>query len=690
MNMLRFLREKSRNIIVTLRVSILSIFSILFLILLSTVVSIFYFHVSGIVERASFLLMSKSSFAALSEFTLELAPNQAETIISSKNIRQYVVTVNDPNLLIAYMVHILKETQLAEGAFWSDIEGNFIYVKKTPPDHFTAEIIDRTHQPTTITYLLLDIMHRELSRTSAPLTFDPRQTSWYQLAIKSKKAIWSNFYLNRNDEFLGLVVASAAVDDNNNLLGVFGINVSLNLLSQYIAKQKITNNSEFYILDPNGKIIAASDSNANLANIKDISLPGAQSFKHFQHRATQEFKIKVNGINYLATFKPIPLLADAGWLIGIVVPEIDFSQEIHRLENFYLFLDILIFLCGLLIMSKILTAITKPLNRLVQEVERIKSFHLTEAESLPSHISEVVKISNAIEDMKAGLRSFKRYVPASLVRQLVRTGEGVQIGGTKKPLAIFFSDIQNFTAIAEKEDENQLTEQICEYFEELTRIIIRNSGTIDKYIGDSLMTFWGAPLKVDYPCHDAARSALHIKNKLNQLNAIWQKENKPPFFTRIGIHFGEAIVGNIGSSERLNYTVLGDAVNIASRLVDVNKIYGTSILVSDTVYQQLQDEFVFRLVDYVKLKGRLEVTAIYELLGENKADLSFDIDQYSKSFIKGFALYQQQKWVDAIEVFKECIILYSEDSVAKVFIERCQKLAKNPRSHWDGIWRISE
>jgi adenylate cyclase len=296
-------------------------------------------------------------------------------------------------------------------------------------------------------------------------------------------------------------------------------------------------------------------------------------------------------------------------------------------------------------------------------------------------------LSQAIHSMKKGLQSFQRYVPAVLVRQLIETGNDVSIGGSKKKLAILFSDITNFTSIVEKEKPTQVMVQVCEYLNELSNIILQERGTIDKYIGDSIMAFWGAPLDEADPCRLAARAAVRCIKRLEVLNTKWRNEGKVQYPTRIGIHWGEAIVGNMGSSERLNYTAIGDAINFANRLEGINKVYGTNIIVSEAFFKKIQHDFVLRKVDYIVVKGRTSAGFIYELLAENKQDLSFDIDLYRSAFDKGFAAYQNQEWDEAIRCFSECLNIYPQDKVAPIFIDRC-KIFKDslPMQGWQGIW----
>jgi adenylate cyclase len=306
-------------------------------------------------------------------------------------------------------------------------------------------------------------------------------------------------------------------------------------------------------------------------------------------------------------------------------------------------------------------------------------------------IREIQEIDDQLIAMKKSLRSFQKYVPSTLVRQLIETREVAHLGGSKKTLAVLFSDIEKFTTIAEKMSPDLLTHQISQYFDELTKVIINENGTIDKYIGDAIMAFWGAPQSIDNPCECAATAALLCIKRSNELNQQWQKEKKPVFMTRMGIHLGDAIVGNLGSSERLNYTAIGDTINIANRLVQMNKIYGTQIIVTQKVYEVLKNHFIMRKIDLATLKGRAESHDIYELMSFDKKTLSFDIDQYTDIFDRAFQYYQQRKWDEALALFSECLKVYPEDTVAIVFMNRITQFKINPpTATWNGEWNIIE
>jgi adenylate cyclase len=345
-----------------------------------------------------------------------------------------------------------------------------------------------------------------------------------------------------------------------------------------------------------------------------------------------------------------------------------------------IFLSLLILLISIFIISKLASRIVQPLNKLTKETEHIKNFNLDGNIEISSRIKEIISLSEGLNTMKKGLRSFQKYVPSSLVHQIIRAGADAKVGGSKRKLVILFSDIENFTSITQKQKPAVLMSQLNEYLNILSECII------DKYVGDSIMAFWGAPLKIKEPAKHAANAALKCIHVVSKMHSQWSEQGLPTLFTRIGIHLGDSIVGNVGSSKRMNYTAVGDSINIASRLETVNKFYGTTIIVSEAVYKEIKNSFIFRFIDKAILHGTTETAIIYQLLAKNKTELSFDIDEYNSMYAKAFVAYENSQWDEAIFHFNQCLEIYPEDTVAHIFINRCQTFKSNPPAVWDGIW----
>jgi adenylate cyclase len=308
----------------------------------------------------------------------------------------------------------------------------------------------------------------------------------------------------------------------------------------------------------------------------------------------------------------------------------------------------------------------------------------------PSRIIEVQTLTTALDEMKRGLRSFRKYVPADLVRELLASGQEAEIGGKRLELTIHFSDIVGFTSVAESLPPEQLVLNLGEYLEEMSEHIAATGGTVDKYIGDAIMAFWGAPRPdADHALH-ACEAALENRDRLDALNARWEAAGRPRFDARVALHTGEVVVGNVGSGARLNYTVIGDAVNLASRLESLNKRYGTRLMISETTWARVSHAMVARPLDKVSVKGKAASVVIYELLGR-KSRVSADALEAADRHAQAFSLYLERRWSEAIVVLREQLERRPSDGPTRILLERCERWAASPApSDWDGIERMTE
>jgi adenylate cyclase len=231
-----------------------------------------------------------------------------------------------------------------------------------------------------------------------------------------------------------------------------------------------------------------------------------------------------------------------------------------------------------------------------------------------SYIKEVHELGLTVSLAQRAIWSFSRFVPKELVRRVVDNSISTELGGVRQEITVLFTDVRGFTSIAESSDPDALMRQTSRYFTALTEAFLAEAGTVDKFIGDAVMVFWNAPNSQPDHVERACRAALAGKMASERLNAQFEGEGLQPFFTRFGIHVGEAVVGNLGSAERMNYTALGSTVNLAARLEGLNKEYGTAILASEDVYAQARQRFRFKAIGSVIAKGMTTETHIYELI----------------------------------------------------------------------------
>ncbi len=285
--------------------------------------------------------------------------------------------------------------------------------------------------------------------------------------------------------------------------------------------------------------------------------------------------------------------------------------------------------------------------------------------------------------------TFQKYVSPEIVEEILKDPSKLELGGMKMEMSVFFSDIRGFTTISEQLDPKALSDLLNHYLTPMTDIIFKNAGTLDKYMGDAIMAFFGAPVPSKEHSAQACRAALFQIDKLFELQKFYQEQGLPMLDIGIGINTGEMSVGNMGSETVRNYTVMGDSVNLGSRLEGINKQYGTRIIISEFTKNKISaDEFLYREIDWVKVKGKNEPVKIYELM--NQGDIpQIQKDQVIK-FNSGFLLYHEQQFEKAIQEFNAARSFNASDQTSQLYIERCQNYMKNPPGDsWDGVFTMT-
>ncbi len=382
-----------------------------------------------------------------------------------------------------------------------------------------------------------------------------------------------------------------------------------------------------------------------------------------------------------------PLFTADGKFDGIVGIDVA-AQEIlaheHQLALLAIVCSLVTLLFAVIFSSIIASRISDALTSLSNEVHKVENLDLSDNQAPSTSIREIIYMSSAIDGMKKGLRSFKKFVPADIVIELMKHKKEAVLGADKRPLTILFSDIADFTTISEKLSSEELSANLGRYLQCLSHIIKDHSGTIDKFIGDAIMAFWGAPnADVDHARH-ACTAALKCQQELQVLNAQLVKEGFPAFHTRIGINTGDCIVGNMGHEDRLSYTAIGDHVNMASRVESINKMYGTHLLITENTWSLVKDHFEARAIDSVVVKGKTKALVIYELVAE-KNNISAAEKKYLQDFNLAFSLLNENKIEAAQSAFQMLALARPKDTPTQLALERIAKSkqssgsAVNPR-----------
>ncbi len=283
------------------------------------------------------------------------------------------------------------------------------------------------------------------------------------------------------------------------------------------------------------------------------------------------------------------------------------------------------------------------------------------------------------------LGAFKHYLAPAIVEQILSNPSQLRLGGAEYEVTILFTDLAGFTTISESLSPTELRTLLTTYFQEMMEILTGEHATLDKFIGDAIMVYFGCPvIEPGHPAQ-ACRAAVAMQWRLQQLNLVWRRQGLQELRMRVGINTGFVIAGNMGTEKIFNYTILGDSVNLASRLEGVNKEYGTSTIISQYTYERVRDEVAVRELDSIRVKGKARPVSIYEL-AVHKGDLSPKTEELWMNYAEGLSSYRRMRWDQAISKFRQALAIDENDQPSKTLLERCYSYRQGPPPPgWDGV-----
>jgi adenylate cyclase len=519
---------------------------------------------------------------------------------------------------------------------------------------------------------------------------DPRLRPWYAEAKASHRQEWSETYIlygsKGEPELPGITCATPIVASDGTFQGVLGAGFDVIGLSMYLRSLTVGSNGYAFVVECRddgtrrvvahkepkllirkakprpGNQVTAIEKTATLELVptQELADPRVPAFLAqipgglvpSKIRGTTRIAFELDGVRYLGAYSCLSNRETPDWLICLVMPESDVLAQVYESNRATFGIGVLILVVAIGIGLLVAAQVARPLERIALETEAIGRIQLQPQAVAHSIVKEVDRLAEAVEQTKTSLRSFRKYVPAELIQRFHSTGLEAGLGGECRRMSVSFCDIANFTTLSESLPPEELVRHLADYFGPLSADVTATGGTVDKYIGDAIMAYWGAP--APNPDHAAAacESALRNQASLEALRIRWRLEGKPELFARVGIQTGDAIVGNIGSEARLNYTVMGDTVNLASRLEGLGKVYGANILIGESTYREARDRIIARPVDRVTVQGKTEGMMVYELLAmktENRPDL----EELARLSNLALEAYQARDWETALDYFAE-------------------------------------
>lgn len=546
--------------------------------------------------------------------------------------------------------------------------------------------------------------------------YDPRRRPFYTGA-DLEEIHWTSPYYFFITKDAGLTVSQKWRDPASGQIRLVAFDLLLRDLSDFTSSLRPSPNGTAFVVHDDGSLVglpadarwtnsdeireilrkasnqADSDQAATLLTPEDLGLTVVgDAVSAWRDRGDDQqgvFSFRSDGGAWWSGFRKFDLHDQALW-IGIAVPESDFLGEAERQRYTVLAVSTAAVLLALLLAGIVARHFSRPLEALAEQSAKIRDLNLADAPAVRSSVREIKQLAEAQSQMLTGIRSFSRYVSVALVRDLVRRGEVAMIGGKRTSLTVLFTDIRNFTRIAESMRPEDLTRHMSDYFQLMITALQSESGTVDKIVGDGIVAFWGAPDPLDHHAVHAVSAVLKCQRLLSDQNQRWREEGRPELTTHFGLCTGAAVVGNVGAPERLSYTALGDTVNTASRLEALNVRYGTEILATESVVSATASKFVWRRIDRVRMKGKAIAIDIYESLGE-APQVSNGMRERAKTYEEALRCSTERRFADAVQLLDTVLAADPQDGPSLRLRELCRAwMNMPPPEDWDGVTLFAE
>jgi adenylate cyclase len=456
--------------------------------------------------------------------------------------------------------------------------------------------------------------------------YDVRKRVWYRDTVQTDRPLVSSPYASFS---IGTPMITLSAPLQGHVRGVIATDLKLDKFSDFVHAQRPGEHGTAIIFDSFGVLLAHPEfaplldyatthpSHPQLPEIGEIRTGRVGAvMRRWDGRDRFEGTIRSeNGRDYFFRLQKFSQGDEFSGYSLLLAAEADFAQNVRNLQIRGIIIALIAggcFVPGVWIFG---SRMSTSLKRITCQASRLRRLAAPDDAPVTSRVAEIDELGKAMAVAQRSLWSFAHFVPKDIVKGIIDSSISTELGGVRREVTILFTDVTNFTGIAEAADPDSLMRQTSRHLAALTDAFHAEGGTVDKFIGDSVMVFWNAPhLQLDH-VERACRAALAARAASDALNTQFEAEGLPPFAVRVGIHFGDAVVGNVGSAERMNYTVLGNSVNLAARLEGLNKEYGTTILVSEAVRERVEHRFRFDPVASVIAKGMTTETRVYELVG---------------------------------------------------------------------------
>ncbi|BAP54746.1 PAS domain-containing protein [Thioploca ingrica] len=642
--------------------------------------------------------------------------------LNAEALRLGILNLTDPATIERHFWQQLQIFDSVSYISFSSIQGDYIGAERR--EDYSVQAGQAKHN-TFYLYskdgeYLADEQGRRKKLTNAIKNYDPRERPWYIDTVKAQKPIWSEIYALLDPTNLTTSVTQTVsanqpfYDDNGTFQGVLGTDIFLSQLSEFLSGLQIGKTGETFIMERSGLIVASSTTekpyrfnpnnpkevlrlNALDSQMPLIRYPTEYLLTHFSHdlkeiNSSNQLEFKLNGQKHFLQVKPLQDKRGIDWLIVVVIPEADFMEHINANTRLTVLLCVIALIIAIMVGSATSRWLIAPIRRLnlaaskiakgeweqdlpVERADEIgdlaKSFKIME-EQLQAVFDNLAKINKAYE----------RFVPREFLSFLKKESIiDVQLGDqVQQEMSVLFSDIRAFTSLSERMTPAENFEFINTYLSRMEPAIIENHGFIDKYIGDAIMALFSGG------ADHAVKAGITMLRNLARYNLIRQTEGQIPIQIGIGINTGSLILGTVGGCNRMDGTVISDAVNLASRIEGLTKMYNALLLISEYTYSGLQEHYAIRRIGRVKVKGRLQPVAIYEVFEGDFLPIKELKMKTLLDFETGLVCYQNREFIEAQNCFNRILHVHPDDKAAQLYLKRCHYFQKyGTDGDWEGV-----
>ncbi len=544
-------------------------------------------------------------------------------------------------IISEYMWTMNQKTAYYSSVYASDTIGNFYQSLKEP--NLATRYIN-AQNPNHNYWFYRDKNYKVISNLSKKENYNPLKRAWYLETTNEQKTHWTNVYIFKTSQMLGITASYPIIDNKNTFLGVVAIDISLERLSRFISEQAVSRYGVMLILNEKDQVVALPSKltdykyqhKKNIYLINNLKYDWINSVYQLKKKSLiQENKnaktvdiVSIDDKNYFVRLTPLPENIQKKWRLLVIVPESSILSKVNNSLYGSVVLSIIFIIITIFMVFVIATQLSEPIKKLVHNTKLLQNYKFNEIEPIESYCTEIKTMDKALNNLSHSLIAFKKYVPTELVRQMLAKEDGLKLGGKNKKIVLFSSQIADFNQILKLLSPEEQVLYVSRYQSEIGRVLLHEKATIYKYLGEVIGAFWGAPLEQANMAYLSCRSALECEDAIAELNKKLRKEEQPQMSIQIGLLQGDAIVGNFGSEDHMVYSAIGKNVDFVQVLEELNKRYGTNIIISETIYQQVHHDFLCRLLDVIPVTDYPDGLKIYELIASYDSTLAIEKESF--------------------------------------------------------------